>query len=325
MTHMIDDTNGKASCFTAGEAAWHRLGVNVADAQKSEDAIKLANLDWTVSKEPCFAELDGTRIEIPDRFAVVRSDTKAALGVVGNFYEPFQNAACFEFIDGIIGDSGADFETAGAIDGGKRVWMMARLPREICVAGDDVVNPYVLITNSHDGTSSARVIPTTVRVVCNNTLNLALRQNDRKGEGLKLWHSESLQSKLAAAKKSLGVVLTRVEKFELESQALAKRSMSQNDLAKYFVGLCADKAEKTQQKMMETFLENLSNERNSMKGIEGSAWAAYNAASEFADHQMKVNGTTDDERLNRRLNSVWFGAAAEFKQKAWKAAMALVS
>lgn len=325
MAHMIDETNGIASCFTAGEAAWHQLGVNVADAQKSEDAIKLANLDWTVSKEDCFCEIDGMKIAVPDRFAVVRSDTKAALGVVGNFYTPFQNRDCFNFIDGIIGDSGAEFETAGAIDGGKRVWMMARLPKEIRVAGDDIVRPYALITNSHDGTASARVIPTTVRVVCNNTLNLALRINDRTGEGLKLWHSESLHGKLLAAKQSLGVVMTRVEKFELESQAMAKRSMTSGDLTKFFTELVADKAEKTQKKMLDVFLDNLHNERNTLTGIEGSAWAAYNAASEFADHQMKVNGENEDERLNRRLNSIWFGAAAEFKQKAWKSAMALVS
>lgn len=326
MAHEIDETTGTAACFVTGQPAWHKLGRVVSEAQTSEAAIGLAGLNWKVDLFGMSAKLPaigGAKlVDVPNNYAVVRSDTSAVLGVVGNWYKPFQNVEAFDFMDSIVGEKLAMFETAGALKGGRRVWMMARLPREIRAAGDDVINPYVLVTNSHDGTSGLRIIPTSVRVVCQNTLNLALRQAGN-AEGLTIVHTASLEARVADARRKLGVIVKRFDKYEEEVHALVRRKMTTQQLGEFFAGLVADRAEKQQRKLIERFSENLHNPRNEMRGIEQTAWAAYNAVSEWADHEIAVRGETEMDKLDARCNSIWFGTANTFKQAAWEAAIAL--
>ncbi len=164
MAHEIDVSTGKAAVFTVGTPAWHRLGVNVAEAQTSADAIRLAALDWRVEQWPVVARHDGTEREVTGRVANVRADSGAVLGVVGTSYRVFQNRAAFDFFDAIVQERLAVFETAGALKGGRHIWMLARLPKTPRAAGEDEIRPYVLLANSHDGTRALRMIPTTVRV-----------------------------------------------------------------------------------------------------------------------------------------------------------------
>lgn len=329
MAHLIDQSRGenRAACFVAGEPAWHKLGKVVSEAQTSEQAITLAELDWQVEKREVYAPIhtpDGRGYQqVPGQYAVTRSDTQAVLGVVGAWYKPFQNSEAFGFMDSIVQDNLAKWETAGAIKGGRRVWMLARLPREVRAAGDDVVHPYVLITNSHDGSSGLRILPTTVRVVCNNTLTLAL--NNGVSEGLSIVHTESLDKRVADARRKLGIVVQRVDRFEQEVQGLARKQMNKAELTAYFTQLVADRSEKQQKAILERFLVNLDNERNAMAGIRGTAWAAYNAVSEWADHELKVLGTTSEEQLSNRVNSMWFGTANKIKQAAFESALSLAS
>ena len=122
MAHEIDFSTGTASVFTVGQRPWHRLGVNVQEAQTSQEAIRLAGLDWRVNLQSVHT-LDRNFISrtIPNTFAVVRQDTDATLGVVSGSYRPFQNEECFQFMDAIVGERLAMFETAGSIRGGRRV------------------------------------------------------------------------------------------------------------------------------------------------------------------------------------------------------------
>jgi len=328
MAHEIDTTTGKAAIFVTGEAAWHRLGKVVSNAKTSEEAIKLACLDWQVEQwnlramnmveQGVFEEC-----EVGTHVANVRSDTGSLLGIVGSNYRVFQNRQAFDFMDAIVQDKLAMFETAGAIRGGRRVWMLARLPKEIRVAGDDLVNPYILLTNSHDGSMALRMIPTTVRVVCNNTLNLALRRA-ASTEGLVISHHESLEQRVAEARTKLGVIVSRMDEFADQAQALARKSLNSEELANYFTSLVNGRSEKQQKKLLESFAVNFDNERNNLPGIGRTAWAAYNAVSEWADHQMGAGaGSNTDKRIEGRLNSIWFGQANAFKQMAFTQAMEL--
>jgi phage/plasmid-like protein (TIGR03299 family) len=324
MSHELDFSTGRAACFVAGEPAWHRLGVNVADAQTSESAIKLAALNWEVRKEQVtyWNRAQATWANVDGSYAIVRGDTEQALGIVGEFYRPLQNAEAFDFMDSIVGEKLAIFETAGALKGGRRVWCLAKLPGTIEVKGDDVVQPYILLTNSHDGTSAVRILPTTVRVVCQNTLNLAL---GRAGaSGFSIVHTVSMAGRVAQAREALGMIGNRFGEFQQQSQTLARRSLNSEQLAKYFAGLIATRSEKSQKKLLAAFFENLHNSRNNIAGIGGTAWAAYNAVSEFADHQLAVTGKTQLERDDNRLQSIWFGTADRLKQAAWISALALV-
>ena len=140
MAHAIDQTTGRAAVFVTGEPAWHRLGVVIENATTSAEAIGLAGLDWRVEQWPVRAfDPDNHSIEagIPDTVANVRTDTKAVLGVVGKRYRVFQNHEAFDFMDGLVGDKLAMYETAGSLHGGKRVWMMASIPKEYRAGPDD--------------------------------------------------------------------------------------------------------------------------------------------------------------------------------------------
>jgi len=322
MPHEIDVSTGKAAVFTTGTPAWHGLGSVVTDAQTSEQAIRLAGLDWSVEQWPLVARRDGVDREVPGRFANVRADTGAVLGVVSTSYRIFQNKSAFDFFDQIVQERLAIYETAGALKEGRHIWMLARLPKTIRAAGDDEIRPYVLLANSHDGTRALRMIPTTVRVVCANTLNLALGRAAAT-EGLTIYHNESLEQRVKDARDKLGIITQRVDEFESQVQALARRPMSRDELTTYFTTLVADRAADTQKRMLATFVANLDDETNSLPGIKGSIWQAYNAVSQWADHQSVVRGQSEIQKADSRLHSVWFGSAAEFKARAFDAAVAL--
>ena len=322
MAHEIDTTTGRAAVMVAGMPAWHRLGTNVAEVQTSADAIRLAALDWRVDQWPLVARHNGIDRDVPGRRANVRSDTCAVLGVVGRDYRVFQNTDAFNFMDDLVGDRLAMYETAGAIRGGRVVWVMARLPRTVWAADDDPIHPYLLVCNSHDGSRALRLIPSSVRVVCSNTLHIALGRA-AASEGLTIRHQQSLAGRVREAREKLGLVTQRVDEFETQVRAMARRSMTGAELAVYFAGLVADRAESEQKKLLTRFAANFEDSTNTLPGVRGSLWAALNATTEWADHQSVVRGKTEVERADHRLNSVWFGSSAEFKSRAFDAALAL--
>jgi hypothetical protein len=175
----LDVSTGKVAVMAAGEAArkalWHRLGVQVRDAVSSDQAIALASLNWRVEKVPTSYQWNGESRKMGDVFALVRSDTGAHLGTVGNRYQVIQNAEAFRFMDAVLAEHGAKYETAGAIYGGAKVWLQVSLPQAaFTLAGNDRVEATALFTNPQDGSGVARCIPTSDRVVCANTLRVAV-------------------------------------------------------------------------------------------------------------------------------------------------------
>jgi len=324
MAHQLDMTTGEAACMFVGEPAWHRLGVIVKEAQDSEHARKLARLDWEVEQWPIKAANEaGTVVDAAGYVANVRSDTHAVLGVVGSHYRPYQNREAFDFMDAIMADRAAHWETAGALFGGQRIWLMARIPATIEVVTGDAVFPYLLLTSGHDGSHPLRIILTTVRTVCNNTLNLAFR-GVSAAEGLTLRHCEQLEHRVAEARAKLGIITKRLDEFSQQASALVRKQMKPDELRDYFCQLVKDRSQKQQEKLLGAFLGNFENERQRIAGIRGTAWAAFNAVMEWADWQSTVRGrgTVHDER---RLNSIWFGTANAIKQEAFNAALTLVA
>lgn len=180
--------------FSVRETPWHGLGVVIEDAPTSEDAIKLAGLDWKVEGRPVYDQIGK---EIPGYKLNVRTSDNTNLGIVTDRYKIVQNNEAFAFTDALLGE-GVKYETAGSLASGKRVWLMAKLAgTKIC--GDDFEN-YLVFSNTHDGTASIKVAITPVRVVCQNTLNLALKKAERK------WacaHKGNIQGKLEEAKMTL--------------------------------------------------------------------------------------------------------------------------
>jgi phage/plasmid-like protein (TIGR03299 family) len=357
MAHELDFSRGRAAYFGAFEPAWHRLGVTIDHAADSAEARRLALLDWTVEARG-LVTVDGK--PITTHVANVRSDTGAVLGVVGEGYTPLQNDEAFDFMDSLVGEKLAMYHTAGALKGGRKVWMLAKIPKEYRIGGEDVVEPYVLLTNAHDGSRALRMLATTVRVVCQNTLNLAL---SRAAGGISIRHTGGLPQRVDEARRALGIICKRTDSFAVEAQRMADCKLSRDRVGQFFrlmfpnsvgadgataaglllansaapadlvariVTAANERTEGLTRKQADANADivarvwgNYETRRNHLPGIEESVWSAYNAVSDWADHQRKARGKGDYERRENRLESVWFGPANEVKQAAYDVSLAL--
>lgn len=182
--------------FYVREVPWHGLGIRVEEAPSSDEAIRIAGLDWRVIQEPLFSE---SGIKIPNKFANIRETDNRVLGVVSNSYSIIQNSQAFDFVDELIGEK-VRYETAGSLGNGKKVWLLAKLPSETIL--DDEVANYLVFSNGHDGKSSVKVSCTPIRVVCNNTLNLALSNSRRTWS---ITHRGNIEEKVQLARQSLNL------------------------------------------------------------------------------------------------------------------------
>ena len=160
--------------FYTREKPWHGLGTMVKDSPSSAQALCLAGLDWKVEQHPIVTS-DG--IPLNGFWANVRNIDQKVLGVVSDKYKVVQNEEAFAFTDTLLGE-GVTYETAGALQEGRKVWLLAKLPQKYIISGDEIT-PYLVFSNSHDGSGAIKVAMTPVRVVCNNTLNLALEHARR--------------------------------------------------------------------------------------------------------------------------------------------------
>ena len=183
------------SMFYVRETPWHGQGIRVEDAPTSSDAIRLAGLDWKVEQEKVYTE---NGIKIDGAKANVRSSDGKVLGVVGNKYSIVQNEDAFKFTDALLGE-GVKYETAGSLKDGKTIWLLAKLPNKYEILGDSV-DPYIVFTNTHDGSGAVRVAMTPIRVVCNNTLNMALKSAKRTWSAR---HTGNIDNKLDDALETL--------------------------------------------------------------------------------------------------------------------------
>lgn len=181
--------------FSTRVKPWHGLGVIVEESPTSKDALHLAGLDWSVEQRP-IQTIDG--VPLNGFKANVRSIDKKVLGVVTDKYKIVQNDEAFAFTDALLGE-GVTYETAGSLQEGRKVWLLAKLPHKYLISGDEVT-PYMVFSNSHDGSGAIKVAMTPVRVVCNNTLNLALVEAKRCWSTI---HIGNLSGKLQDAKQTL--------------------------------------------------------------------------------------------------------------------------
>ncbi|MEJ7829319.1 MAG: DUF932 domain-containing protein [Segetibacter sp.] len=216
MAHNINfnEQTGKHSFFSVKEKAWHGLGQIVSSYPSSAEAIKHAGLDYTVEKRRLFTydnennngnpdiDIIIPEIEVPNFYATMRTDTEQVLGVVGKDYEVVQNKDAFTFFDSIVGGEGIMYETAGALGKGERIFITAKLPDYIKVGNDDLIEKYLFLTTSHDGLGSITAAFTPIRIVCNNTLNAALRNHSYS---IKIRHTVNAKERLEQAHHLMGI------------------------------------------------------------------------------------------------------------------------
>lgn len=323
MPANIATTKGKPAFCYYGETPWHRLGEKLESPATAEEAIMAAGLDYEVSLTDV-ATVDG--MMVPKTKAVVRYDTQTVLGVVSDRYVAVQNRQAFGFLDALVEDGGLRYHTAGALGRGEKVFLLAKLPGSLRVkATDDLVDKYLLLSNAHDGSAALRVLFTPVRVVCQNTLSMALRRGN--GQGVSIRHNGDLGGKIRDAQRVLGLATKFYDDAQAKIDRLASVSPTQDQLETYFRTLYPEpelgddngNARKTRERLHELFSTGIGHD---LPGIKDTWWTAYNAVTEMLDHRT-YRGRSDVERATNRLQSIWWGTAAKVKEQAWNAALEL--
>lgn len=310
------------------EKAWHGHGTVVDGALTTKEAFQKSGLDWPggVEKRPMFTTsmpfdpnsqpenliqaggtpADGGAVKdalpspllVPDQCAVVRVHDNAILGTVGRGYQVIQNVEMFDFLDTLTAgeDKVAKWESAGSLRGGRQVWALLNLPdSEIIVGKDDRLLPYLLVTNAHDGSAACRVIPTTVRVVCMNTLSAAVA-GQFSDLTVTIRHTGDVASKIAEAKRALAQAGTMFGAFEKVANELAATLIDRKDFDTLIETLFptpdedASGASKTRHENNRMLLtEAVVEEQKLLSAPDMNMWTVLNGVTRFVDHSQKVS------------------------------------
>lgn len=327
MSHDIDESTGKPAIAYVGDMPWHGLGQRLQEGQPIDVWVKEAGLDWDIRKLPVQYEFAEKHQIMQDRFVLTRSDNGAALSVVSSDYHIVQPREVIEFYRELVKERGYKLETAGALDGGRKVWALAKTGMVEDVGGDasDKIGSYVLLASSCDKSIATTVTFTSIRVVCQNTLGFAFK--DMKGQKrrhTKVYHSERFNPE--QIKESLGLIDDAWKKFIETLNPMAKYQLDDASAKKYFESVfLSDKQIEEGKKLSDAKLTELqvifsqfkSGKGQTMDTAKDKLWGALNAVTYYVDH---VRGKSSGDRLD----SAWFGAGASLKENAWTRAEQLL-
>lgn len=274
--------------FYTREKPWHGLGTCVSEAPTSQQALIYAGLDWKVEQQDVYTP--DNRI-IPGFKANVRDTDSAILGVVSDRYQVVQNEEAFRFTDDLLGE-GVTYETAGSLQGGKKTWMLARMPEKYIIAGDEIT-PYLVVMNSYDGSSGVKVAMTPIRVVCQNTLNLALSRAKR------VWaakHTENVLARVQDARKTIFMANSYMGELGKEIDELSRIKLSDRKAMEFmeeFFPISEDLTE-IQKKNNLRMLSDLKHryfDAPDLEWVGKNGWRFVNAVSDFATHASPIRKT----------------------------------
>lgn len=274
--------------FTGREKPWHGLGTMVENAPDSREALIAAGLDWTVIQKPVFTQ-DGVLIK--GYYANVRDYDGSVLGVVTNRYKVVQNRDAFSFTDELLGD-GVRYETAGSLMGGKKTWILARLPEKYIIQGEQIM-PYLVFSNTHDGSGAIKIAMTPIRVVCNNTLNLALANASRVWS---IHHTGDTVAKLEDAKETIYRANEYMAELGKTFDVLSRKKVTDATMKEYVEMLLpiADDASQTTEKNVLKQREDIVLRYKyapDLKDVPKSGYRLVNAVSDFATHAKPLRET----------------------------------
>ena len=319
MSHLVE------SMAYVTDTPWHGLGNQLAAKQPLEVWAKQAGMSFNILETPVRYLTEnlgnlGAIMSFPEQKVLYRSDTKAPLSVVSQRYQVVQPREILEFYRDLTEKSGFELETAGVLKGGRKLWALAKTNQFSTLKGNDTVKGYVLLATACDGTLATTAQFTSIRVVCNNTLAIALQNTTG---AVKVPHNTTFDA--ASVKQKLGISVTSWDSLMYQMKVLSERRVKTHEAMNYFLRVFTD------QNHVNT---GLTNERaiakvqtlydGQGKGAElasskGTAFGLLNAVTEFVDHERRAR--TDDHRLE----SAWFGAGAALKQKALDQALMMVA
>jgi len=330
MSHNLNQRNGNYSFFSVRELPWHGLGKILEFAPTAADAIKIAQMDFTVDATPLFARINDREKILKDKKCTYRTDTEDVLGIVSKRYEIVQNVEAFDFFDYAVGEGQAIYETAGVLGKGEVIFITAKMPDTIRIGkSDDIIDKYLLLTMGHDGSLAIHAMFTPVRVVCNNTLLAALA--DKRNEGrITIKHTKKAHEKMLIARELMNItnktantfaeMLNQMVEIKLTEEQLVSGLelvlLTKKELQRLaLVGDATDKyreAEvptakiKTLDEMVKYSFEGPGQELDTCKG---TAFGLYNAVSGY--YQNWQNFRTEE---NRMFNNLLGGNATTIKK-----------
>jgi phage/plasmid-like protein (TIGR03299 family) len=287
--------------------AWDTLGTVVETAMTAEEALRIAHLaDWNVRKEAVFT---GAGQLVPDSYAMVRDnpfsgEPEPFAGVVGKLFTPVQNEAHVEFLDTLTDASGAHIEAAGSLDGGRRVYVSMKMPSHLTLGGVDAMDTYITAINSHDGNSAFTVIVTPVRIECRNMVQAAIKGARAKAT---VRHTAGSGGAIARVRETLGLTFSYMDAFELEAQKMLETEITSQRFGQ-IVGqlypVAKDQSDLVNRRAADArgAVRDLFDGSPTMTEIRGTAWAGYNAVTEYIDHFAPTRGTEESELVRARYN-----------------------
>lgn len=322
MAHLIEQM------AYVGATPWHGLGSRLSPKQPIEIWQREAGMDWKIQDSPVHFKSDsigalGSIHTFPDQKVLYRSDTKAPLSVVSQRYQVVQPREVLEFYRDLTEVSGFELETAGVLKGGRKFWALARTGQGTTLRGNDQVNGYLLLATSCDGTLATTATPTTVRVVCNNTLTIAL---DGSAKAIKVPHSTRFDPQ--AVKKQLGIAVSQWDNFMHRMRMLSERKVQWHEAMGFFMNVLCDANpnmplpavlpnERALRKVQ--CLYEGQGRGSTLESAQGTAWGLLNAVTEYVDHERRARS------IEYRMDSAWFGQGSQLKQRALEAALQLAA
>lgn len=303
---------------------WHGLGNQLTPKQPIEIWQQEAGMDWRINETEVMYSVsggDGLHLKSnPDSKVLFRSDSFAPLSVVSKRYKVVQPAEVLEFYRDLVSAGGFELETAGVLKGGKKLWALAKTGQETMLRGNDKVKAYLLLATSCDGTLCTTAQFTSVRVVCNNTLQMAVGNSSGS---VKVPHSTQFDPQ--QVKQALGLGLSSWETFVDDMRQLADRKINKFEAMNYLINVLGDSAvplnEQPNTKAIQNVYALFSGEGkgSDMASASGTAWGLLNGVTEYVDQHRRARST------DHRLDSAWFGPGAAIKEKAFHEAMRLAA
>ena len=322
MAHLVEQM------AYVGDTPWHGLGNQLSPKQPLEVWRREAGMDWDILESPVHFKSNmaghlGSIHTFPEQKVLYRSDTKMPLSVVSQRYQTVQPNDVIEFYRDLTEVSGFELETAGVLKGGRKFWALARTGQDFTLKGKDLVNSYILLATSCDGTLATTATPTTVRVVCNNTLTVSLNGAPM---AIKVPHSTKFNPDVV--KRDLGIAVSQWDDFKYQMNLLSQRKVRWKEAMGYFMGVMCQLdgevlvPEKLPNERALRLVQDLYDGRgrgSELESANGTAWGLLSAVTEFVDHHKQARSN------DNRLDSAWFGQGAQIKQRALDTALQLVA
>ncbi len=323
MAHLVEQM------AYVGAQPWHGLGNLLAPKQPLEVWAHQAGMDWHIEESPVRFMTDtaghlGAIQSFLEHKVLYRSDSKQALSVVSKRYQVVQPREVLEFYRDLTEVAGYELETAGVLKGGKKFWALAKTGQAAALKGNDLVHGYLLLATSCDGTLATTATPTTIRVVCNNTLTIAV---NGATQAIKVPHSTRFDAQ--AVKQQLGVAVSQWDAFMYRMRTLSERKVKTHEAMNYFLKVLCDNAATSAGEPVTLVNERALTKVQSLydgqgRGAElesakGTAWGLLNAVTEYVDHEKRARS------IEHRMDSAWFGQGATIKQKALDTALLLAA